>query len=65
MERLRNETILKLNLNVVKIGMDFMNRLPMRGFGESDEVARVILFSDLASYVHGAVIPVDGGFLSA
>jgi len=30
-------------------------------------VARVALFlaSDLASYVHGALVPVDGGFLSA
>ncbi|MFC1970246.1 SDR family oxidoreductase [Chloroflexota bacterium] len=34
---------------------------------ESDEVARiaVALTSDLSSYVHGALIPVDGGFLSA
>jgi len=25
----------------------------------------VVLASDLSSYVHGALIPVDGGFLSA
>jgi NAD(P)-dependent dehydrogenase (short-subunit alcohol dehydrogenase family) len=25
----------------------------------------LVLASDLASYVHGAAIPVDGGFLSA
>jgi len=25
----------------------------------------LVLASDLASYVHGALIPVDGGFLSA
>jgi len=34
--------------------------------GEPNEVAKVVLFlsSDLASYVQGAVVPVDGGFLS-
>lgn len=66
-DKLRREAILKLNLNLVETGIDFMRRLPLKRFGEPDEVARVILFlaSDLASYVHGAIIPVDGGFLSA
>ncbi len=66
-ERLRREAILKLKMDVIKTGMEFMSRLPLRRLGEPDEVARVALFlaSDLASYVHGAVIPVDGGFLSA
>jgi len=45
----------------------FSTRLPLRRGGQPDEVARmaVVLASDLASYVHGALIPVDGGFLSA
>ncbi|MBS7248415.1 MAG: SDR family NAD(P)-dependent oxidoreductase [Candidatus Jordarchaeales archaeon] len=45
----------------------FMARLPLGKFGDPDEVARIalVLASDLASYVEGALIPVDGGFLSA
>jgi len=44
----------------------FMARLPLGRFGDPDDVARValILASDLSSYVQGALIPVDGGFLS-
>ncbi len=59
--------ILKLQLGLVKDGIKFISRLPMRRLGEPDEVARVALTlaSDLSSYVTGAAIPVDGGFLSA
>lgn len=54
-------------LDLVKAGWDFLQRLPLGRYGRPEEVARVALFlaSDLASYVHGAAIPVDGGFLSA
>ncbi len=40
--------------------------IPLRRWGELDEVARVVRFiaSDAASYVTGAVIPVDGGWSS-
>jgi NAD(P)-dependent dehydrogenase (short-subunit alcohol dehydrogenase family) len=53
-------------LGLVKTGWDFMQRLPLGRFGQPEEVAGVALFlaSDLASYVHGAAIPVDGGFLA-
>ncbi|MGQ4834196.1 MAG: SDR family NAD(P)-dependent oxidoreductase [Candidatus Asgardarchaeia archaeon] len=61
------KNILKLKLDLVKTGVEFKWRLPMGRFGDPDEVAKMILVisSDLASYVHGALIPVDGGFLSA
>ena len=66
-ERLKKEAIIKLKIDVIKTGINFMTRLPLGRMGDPDEVARVVLFlaSDLASYVHGALIPVDGGFLSA
>jgi NAD(P)-dependent dehydrogenase (short-subunit alcohol dehydrogenase family) len=59
--------ISQFKLSLLKTGYDFKARLPLNRGGQPDEVARVALFlaSDLASYVHGALIAVDGGFLSA
>lgn len=59
--------VLNLDVGLVKSGIEFMQRLPARRLGQPDEVARIalVLASDLASYMHGAAIPVDGGFLSA
>lgn len=53
--------------SLIKTGFEFASRLPVGKAGQPDEVARVALFlgSDLASYMHGAAVPVDGGFLSA
>jgi NAD(P)-dependent dehydrogenase (short-subunit alcohol dehydrogenase family) len=61
------KSIAKLNLGLVKSGLEFRQRLPLRRTGKPDEIAlmALVLASDLSSYVHGAVIPVDGGFLSA
>jgi NAD(P)-dependent dehydrogenase (short-subunit alcohol dehydrogenase family) len=55
------------NPALVKDGIAFMSRLPLGRLGQADEVARMtlVLASDLASYMNGAVVPVDGGFLSA
>ena len=66
-EKLRREALLKMRVDVIKTGINFMNRLPLGRMGDPDEVARVVVFlaSELSSYVHGTFIPVDGGFLSA
>ncbi len=59
--------VMKLKLDLIQAGIDFQRRLPLRRLGAPDEVARMVLVlcSELASYVHGAIIAVDGGFLSA
>jgi 3-oxoacyl-[acyl-carrier protein] reductase len=59
--------VLKLDFKVVKAGIEYTMRTPLGRMGKPDEVARMalVLASDLSSYVHGTLIPVDGGFLSA
>jgi len=59
--------ILHFQLGLIKSGVEFRTRLPIGRFGKPDEIARMalVLASDLSSYVHGALIVVDGGFLSA
>ncbi len=61
------KSVAKLNLGLLKSGLEFRQRLPLRRGGKPDEVAlmALVLASDISSYVHGAVIPVDGGFLSS
>ncbi len=58
---------LKGHYGLAKTGYDFITRIPMGRFGDPDEVARAALFlaCDLSSYVTGALLAVDGGFLSA
>jgi NAD(P)-dependent dehydrogenase (short-subunit alcohol dehydrogenase family) len=53
--------------SLLSTGFHFQARLPLGRWGRPDEVARIalVLASDFASYMNGAVIPVDGGFLSA
>lgn len=55
------------NPGLLKDGLYFRQRLSLGRWGEPDEVARIVLVlaSDLASYMNGAVVPVDGGFLSS
>lgn len=61
------KTIQNLDFKLVNVGYLFNKRLAMGRWGKPEEVAKVILFlsSDLASYVQGALVPVDGGFLSS
>ncbi len=56
----------QLGFRAASAAREFLKRLPMGRMGDPDEVARVMIFlaSDMASYVNGAMIPVDGGFLS-
>jgi NAD(P)-dependent dehydrogenase (short-subunit alcohol dehydrogenase family) len=59
--------IFRFDFGLVKTGIEFKWRLPIGRLGQPDEVARMalVLASDISSYVHGAAIPVDGGFLAA
>ncbi len=59
--------IAHLKLSLLKTGYEFRIRQPLGRNGQPDEVARVALFlaSDLSSYMTGALVAVDGGFLSA
>jgi len=59
--------IAKLNFGLLKTGYDFSTRLPLGRAGIPDELALAALFlvSDMSSYISGAMIPVDGGFLSS
>ena len=58
---------LKLKTSVIKSGIEYGMRTPLRRMGHPDEVARMalVLATDLSSYVNGALVVVDGGFLSA
>ena len=58
--------VLKLKVSLIKSAAAFKSRLPLGRFGEPDEVARIVLVlaSDLSTYVTGALVAVDGGFLS-
>lgn len=51
---------------LIRDGIRFNSRLPLRRMGQPDEVARIIMIlaSEISSYMTGAVVPVDGGFLS-
>jgi NAD(P)-dependent dehydrogenase (short-subunit alcohol dehydrogenase family) len=58
---------MKLKLGVVKAGIEYNIRNPLGRLANPDEIARMalVLATDLSSYVHGTLIAVDGGFLSA
>ncbi len=57
----------KMRLDLLKTGYDFRSRLPMARAGQPDEVATMalVMVTDASSYMTGALVAVDGGFLSA
>jgi NAD(P)-dependent dehydrogenase (short-subunit alcohol dehydrogenase family) len=57
----------ELKLGLISDGYNFIQRVPARRLGNPDEVALMVLMlcTEFSSYVHGALIPVDGGFLSS
>jgi NAD(P)-dependent dehydrogenase (short-subunit alcohol dehydrogenase family) len=46
-------------------GREMLTRTPMRRFGKAEELAgaAVFLASDAASFITGAILAVDGGYL--
>ncbi len=50
--------------NSLKDNKELLKRIPLKRFGKPEEVAKVVSFlcSESASYIIGAVIPVNGGF---
>jgi NAD(P)-dependent dehydrogenase (short-subunit alcohol dehydrogenase family) len=54
-------------LNGTPRGQELLMRTPMKRFGEVDELvgAAIFLCSDAASFITGAALPVDGGFLAS
>jgi NAD(P)-dependent dehydrogenase (short-subunit alcohol dehydrogenase family) len=59
--------LLRMEVGLIGDGIKFNARLPIGRFGKPDEVAlmALVLACGLSSYVNGAVVAVDGGFLSA
>ena len=57
----------KMKLGLIKSGVEYGIRTPLGRLADPDEIARMglVLATDLSAYVNGALIAVDGGFLSA
>ncbi len=59
--------VLKFKPSLVKTGIEYGLRTPLGRMGAPDEIARMalVLATGFSSFVNGALIVVDGGFLSA
>ena len=58
---------MRFKASIIRSGIEYGMRTPLNRMGQPDEVARValVLATDLSSYMNGALVVVDGGFLSA
>ncbi|HUG94377.1 MAG TPA: SDR family oxidoreductase [Planctomycetaceae bacterium] len=47
-------------------GQQILDRIPCGRWGQPDEIAGLVVFlaSDASNYMHGSVIPIDGGWLA-
>ncbi|XP_050298024.1 L-xylulose reductase-like [Anthonomus grandis grandis] len=56
----------RLGWSKPEVANPFLERIPLRRFGEVDEVINSIIFllSDMSSMTTGTCLPVDGGFLA-
>ncbi len=63
LEAIINNKSTKANKSVEEISTEMMNEVPMRRFAEANEIAQAVCFlaSDMASYINGINLPVDGG----
>lgn len=61
------KAIRTMDLKLLSDGYNFKQRVPAGKLGKPDDVAKLVLAlcSDVGSFIHGAIIPVDGGFLCA
>jgi NAD(P)-dependent dehydrogenase (short-subunit alcohol dehydrogenase family) len=65
-ESFAKKAVKNFRFDLIGTGITFAQRLPIGRWGRPDEVAKAVIFlsSDLASYVQGDSLSVDGGFLS-
>ncbi|MEI6312264.1 MAG: SDR family oxidoreductase [Bacteroidota bacterium] len=63
LEAIINNKSTKANKSVDEISTEMINEVPMKRFAEANEIAQAVCFlaSDMASYINGINLPVDGG----
>lgn len=64
-QKLQQTMPIPSGVDIQKVLESFLRRIPMQRFGEPDDIGKVALFlaSDMASYMTGSQIIVDGGVL--
>lgn len=63
--KMQSQMPMPQGVDMAKVMEGFMQKIPMRRLGDSDEIGKVALFlaSDMSSYMTGTQIVVDGGTL--